>query len=88
MQLVRVTVQSQDFVRMVDVMAQWLAAEGIIVGLSTYSGDKDHRNISFGFSSDAEGKRFAERFGGELRPNLFGPAMTGGEAIRSDHTLL
>jgi len=69
MQLVRVTVQSQDFIRMVDAMAKWLAAEGIVSPVSTFSGDKDHRNISFGFSSDAEGKRFAERFGGELRPD-------------------
>jgi hypothetical protein len=69
MQLVRVTVQSQDFIRTVDAMAEWLATEGIVVPLSTFSGDKDKRNISFGFSSDAEGKRFAERFGGELRPD-------------------
>jgi hypothetical protein len=68
MQLVRVTVQSQDFIRTVDAMAQWLATEGIVAPLSTFSGDKDKRNISFGFSSDAESKRFAERFGGELRP--------------------
>jgi hypothetical protein len=75
MQLVRVTVQSQDFIRMVDVMAKWLAAEGIVTPVSTFSGDKDHRNISFGFSTDAEGKRFAERFGGELRPGRGSPAM-------------
>jgi len=68
MQLVRVTVSGQDFIRMVDAMAKWLTAEGIEVPLSTFSGDKDKRDISFGFSSDAEGKRFAERFGGELRP--------------------
>jgi hypothetical protein len=68
MQLVRVTVQSQDFISTVDAMAEWLAAEGIVVPLSTFSGDKEKRNISFGFSSDEESKRFAERFGGELRP--------------------
>jgi len=54
-------------------MAKWLATEGIVVPLSTFSGDKDNRNISFGFSSDVEGKRFAERFGGEVRPDLGSP---------------
>jgi hypothetical protein len=69
MQLVRVTVQSQDFIPMIDAMAKWLAAEGIVVPVSTFAGDKDKRSISFGFSSDAEGRRFAEKFGGELRPD-------------------
>jgi hypothetical protein len=68
MQLVRVTVPGPDFIRVVDAMAKWLTAEGIEVPVSTFSGDMDKRNISFGFSSDAEGRRFAERFGGELRP--------------------
>jgi hypothetical protein len=67
-QRVQVTVQGQDFIGMVDTMAKWLTAEGIEPPLCTFSGDKDKRNISFGFSSDVEGKRFAERFGGELRP--------------------
>ena len=68
MQLVRVTVASQDFMQLVDSMDKWLADEGIIVPVATVSGGKDRRNISFGFSSDAEGERFAERFGGELQP--------------------
>ena len=67
MQLVRVTVPSQDFIRTIDAMAKWLADEGIIVPVSTFSGDRDQRNISFRFDSEAEGKRFAERFGGETR---------------------
>jgi len=67
MQLVRVTVPSQDFIRTIDAMAKWLAEEGIVVPVSTFSGDKDKRNISFRFDSDAEGQRFAERFGGEMR---------------------
>jgi hypothetical protein len=66
MHLVRVTVRSQDFVDMVLTMAKWLTDEGIMAPLSTYSGDMDKRNISFSFFSDAEGKRFAERFGGEV----------------------
>jgi hypothetical protein len=53
---------------MVDAMAKWLTDEGIEVPLCTFSGGKDKRDISLGFSSDAEGRRFAERFGGELRP--------------------
>jgi len=53
---------------MVAAMAEWLTAEGIEVPLCTFSGDKDKRNISFGFARDGEGRRFAERFGGELRP--------------------
>jgi hypothetical protein len=70
MQLVRVTVQSKDFVHTIDAMAKWLAEEGIVVPVSTFSGDKDRRSISFGFSSDAESKRFAAKFGGELREPL------------------
>ena len=64
----RVTVQGQDFIGMVAAMAEWLTAEGIEVPLCTFSGDKDKRNISFGFAHEGEGRRFAERFGGELRP--------------------
>jgi len=67
MQLVRVTVQSREFIQLIDTMDEWLAAEGIVVPVATFSGDKDRRNISFGFSSDAEGERFAQRFGGELQ---------------------
>ena len=68
MQLVRVTVQSQDFIQLVDTMSKWLAAEGIVVPVATFSGGKDRRDISLEFSSDAEGERFAEKFGGELKP--------------------
>ena len=83
--LVRVTVQSQDFIRTVDAMAKWLAAEGIVVPVSTFSGDNDKRNISFGFSSDAEGKRFAERFGGELRSDQMASAAVAPGAGRAGH---
>ena len=68
MQLVRITVASQDFIQLIDSMDKWLAAEGIVVPVATFSGGKDHRDISFEFSSDVEGERFAERFGGELQP--------------------